>query len=59
LSYRVNGERSTDNFPIAHFVETSFTYLKGDEYGKALLGTVSLTFLPTFNTGELFLDHLH
>jgi len=29
--------------------------LKGDEYGQAYLGTISLTFLPAFNTGELFL----
>lgn len=55
LGYRIDGERSTDNFPVAHFAETGLTYLYGDEYGKAYLGTVSLTFLPAFNTGELFL----
>lgn len=55
LIYRVNKERSTGNFPIAHNLETGLTYLKGDEYGNAFLGSISITFLAGFNDGELFL----
>lgn len=55
LSYRINGERSSDNFPVAHFVETGFSYLKGEEYGNAFIGSAAVTFIPAFNEGELFL----
>lgn len=50
----INGKPNGDNFPAAHYIETGLSYLKGEEFGKAFVGSASLTCIASFNVGEFY-----